>query len=209
MLALIALLQPALAWEGQPGLWLPGATQMHAVSGRAGVGVLFDQSGEQLVLNGIVGATSRLAINLAGEAGRQGSGLGVGARYIVLSKEGFRLAPYAQLQLYDHHSEAWLGLAGSVTGDTVGVDASLTLIGANTSNGQGALVLPPRALAWFEAGLTFHPAHNQELRVGAISQDHFQLVATYRWHGNWWYVEPSVLYWPDDLSARAMAGVRF
>lgn len=209
MLSLVLLASTALAWEGQPGLWLPGATSLGTKTGRAGVGVVFDEGREQLVLQGIVGVAPKLAINARGEVGDGNGELGLGLRYLAMNKEGFTLAPYSHFELGDHRTDAYLGLAGAVSGNAVGIDASLTLIGAHTTNGSGTLVLPPQALQWFEAGLTFHPARRQELRVGAIREDRFQLVATYRWHGEWWYVEPSILYWPDDLSARAQAGVRF
>lgn len=207
-LALLAL-SSALAWEGQPGLWLPGATSIGSKTGRAGVGVLFDEGGEQLVLQGIVGLAPRVALNARGEIGGGGGELGLGLRYIALSKEDFTLAPYGHFEIGDNHTDAFLGLAAAIDGGGVGVDASLTLIGAQTSNGSGTMVLPPQALRWFEAGVTFHPARRQELRLGVINEERFQAVATYRWHGEWWYVEPSILYWPDDLSARAQAGVRF
>lgn len=209
MFGLVLLASTALAWEGQPGLWLPGATSLGAASGRAGLGVVWEQGDERLLLQGIVGATSRLAINALGYVGGGGSGLGLGMRYRVLAQDGFGLAPYAQLEIAPAGTDAFLGLAGAFDGDAVSLDASLTLLGAHTASGGGTLVLPPRALAWFEAGVTFYPARRQELRLGAISRDEFELAVTYRWHGAWWYVEPSILYWPDDLTARAAAGVRF
>lgn len=208
MLGLL-FLSTALAWEGQPGIWLPGATPLGSATGRAGLGVVFDEGGEQLVLQGVVGATPHLAINARGELGAGASEMGVGLRYLAFSRDGFSLAPFGHFEFGDHRTDVFLGLAGAVAGQSVGVDASLTLVGAQTSNGAGTLVLPPGALAWFEAGLTFHPAKRQELRLAAVSEDRFQVAATYRWYGSWWFVEPSILFWPDDLSARAQAGVRF
>ncbi len=209
MTSLLLLSSIALAWEGQPGLWLPGATAIGTKTGRAGVGVEFDDGGEQLVLQGILGLGPKLALNARGEVAQGNGELGLGLRFIALNKEGFTLAPYGHFELGQNHTDAFLGLSAAVSGNSVGIDASLTLIGAETHSGSGTMVLPPSALRWFEAGLTFHPARRQELRIGAISEDRFQMAATYRWYGEWWYVEPSILYWPDDLSARAQAGVRF
>ena len=209
MISLLLMASTALAWEGQPGLWLPDATPMGQSTGRAGLGVHWDGAGERAVLQGIVGATPKLAINAAGFIGNGAADVGVGFRYMVLSKQGFTLAPTAQFQIGQGDTDTYIGLAGSFFGDGATLDASLTLIGANTHDGTGSLVLPPHALRWFEAGVTFHPAKRQELRIGAINQDDFQLVATYRWRGDWWFVEPSVLWWPEDLAARLQAGVRF
>lgn len=209
MISLLFMASTALAWEGQPGLWLPGATPLGQATGRAGLGVHWDGAGERAVLQGIVGATPNLAINAAGFLGNGVADVGLGLRYTVLNKQGFALAPYSQFEFGQGDTDTYLGLAAAFYGDGATLDGSLTLIGAHTHDGQGSLVLPPNALRWFEAGVSFRPARRQEVRLGAINQERFQLAVTYRWRGEWWYVEPTVLWWPDDLAARLQAGVRF
>lgn len=210
-LALLVALPLAQAWEGQPGLWLPGATPLAGSSGRFGAGVAWsDTQGESVLLKGIVGLGSRFALQGEGYVGGgRDPDVGLGLRYVALHNDGFSLAPYGLFEVGPGGTDSYLGLAGNFAGQSAAFDASLTLIGAHTSHGEGALVLPPRALAWLEAGITFYPAKHQEFRVGAVSRDDLQLAATYRWRGSWWYVEPSVLYWPGDLAARLQAGVRF
>lgn len=210
MTAILLLVSTALAWEGQPGLWLPGATSLGAKTGRAGLGVAWGQNGgESLYGQGIVGATSRLAINVDGALQEGGGGLGLGLRYRALVKDGFALAPYAQFEFASAGTSTYLGLAGAFAGDGATLDASLTLFAAQTYDGHGTVVAPPDALGWFEAGLTFYPAKQQELRLGVLGQQDLNLAVTYRWRGSWWYVEPSLLWWPEDLSAQLGAGVRF
>lgn len=211
MFSLLLLASTALAWEGQPGLWLPGATPLGQGDGRAGIGVHWDNnsSAERVFLQGVVGATPHLAINAAGYAGGGVADMGLGLRYTVLNKQGFALAPFSQFEFGQGYTDTYLGLAGAFYGDGATLDGSLTLIQASTHGGDGSLVLPPHALKWFEAGVSFRPARRQELRLGVLNQERFQATVTYRWRGDWWYVEPSVLWWPGDISARLHAGVRF
>ena len=213
--ALLSLIPASLAADGQPGLWLPGATPLGSATGQAGVGVQWDDGGGQSVLlKGIVGAGQIVAINAEGYVGAGGDGgrwpdLGVGARFLVLNKDGFGLAPYGHFEFEGRTLDSFLGLAGAFSGEHIRVDASLTLIAAETGNGGGTVILPPDAMAWLEAGVAFFPARGQELRLGALSRDELLATVTYRWFGGWWYVEPSLMYWPGELSARAHAGVRF
>lgn len=211
-LLFVTLSSAALALEGQPGLWLPGSTRLGQADGRFGAGVVWAEGGgESVMLKGIVGASSRVAFNaegfLGGAPGYPDVGLGVRVR--VIEESNASLAPYLQVDFHDSATHSYAGLAGAIAADTFTFDASLTLLGAQTDNGRGSLVGPPDALRWLEAGLTWHPAPSQELRLGAISRDRFQMALSYRWLGSWWYVEPDLQYWPHDLDARLHAGVRF
>lgn len=211
--ALLFTCSLASAFEGQPGLWLPGSTSLPARQGRFGAGVVWGEgSGESVLIKGIIAPVNRLALSAEGVVGSGGDplpDLGVGLRYSVLDKEGFTLAPFNQLEITGRALTDYLGLAGGWAGTQVALDASLSLFAAESQGERGTFVLPPEALRWLEGGVTFYPARQQELRVGALSRDVFQLTLTYRWMGRWWYVEPSLMWWPGDLDARAHAGVRF
>lgn len=211
-LTLLTISTLALALEGQPGLWLPGSTRLGQADGRFGAGVVWAESGgESVMIKGIVGATSRLAFNAEGFIGGAPGypDVGAGVRYRVIEESHASVAPYLQVDFHDQATNSYAGVAGAFAGDHITFDGSLTLLGASMNGGEGRLIGPPAALRWLEAGLTWHPAQRQELRLGAISRDVFQMALSYRWLGSWWYVEPDLLYWPGDLDARLHAGVRF
>ena len=164
-------------------------------------------------MRGVVGATGRLAVNAEGHLTRGDpvSDLGLGIRHMTWSKDGFRLAPFAHLEFGGSGMDGYFGLAGQVDGSRVDVDMSLSLLTmrAEEEASTAQLILPPDSMTALDAGVTLSPASQQELRLGVLSDDQFQLSLGYRWLGPWWLVSADLLYWPDSTGARLMAALRF
>ncbi len=214
----LMLISAAAALEGMPGQWLPGASPLSARQGWVGAGVAWDWSGpggasQGLLMRGVVGAGPRLAINAEGHLTRGDpiSDLGIGLRHIVWNKEGFRLAPFGHFEFNGAGMDGIIGLAGQVDGSKLDFDASLSLLTfrAEESAGSATLLLPPQSMTALDAGVTFAPASQQELRLGILSDDRVRLSLGYRWLGPWWLISADLLLWPDDTGARLVASLRF
>jgi len=202
------------------GQWLPGASPLKPRQGWASGGGAWDWSGpggegngEGLLMRGVVGLGYRTALSAEGHLslGDPVADLGLGVRTIVLSQDGFRLAPFGHFVFNGDGLDGYIGLAGHVTSDRLNFDASFTLLQLDIQEGssQGQLLLPPEALTAFDLGVALAPAAGQELRIGAMYQERFRLTLGYRWLGPWWLVQADLLWWPGETGARVTAGLRF
>ena len=215
---LLLLISTASALEGLTGQWLPGASPLRPRQGWVSGGGAWDWSGpggagNGLLTRGVVGLGYRTALNAEGHLNLSDpvSDLSLGLRTIVLSQDGFRLAPFGHFVFSETQTTGYLGLAGHMSGDRLDLDASFSLAHLVLVEGtsEGTLILPPDALSAFDIGATLSPAGGQELRVGALYQERFRLTFGYRWLGEWWLVQADLLWWPKDTGARVLAGLRF
>ena len=215
---LLSLVPSAAALEGLTGQWLPGASRLKPRQGFVLAGAAWDWGGpggdgEGLLTRGVVGLGYRTALNFEGHLalGDPVADLGAGVRTIVLSREGFRLAPFGHFEFGGDHLDGYLGLSGHMSGENLDLDASFSLIRLDLAEGssEGALILPPPGMAAFDLGAAFAPAKGQELRGGLLYQDRLRFSVGYRWLGPWWLVCADLLLWPKDTSARVTAGLRF
>ena len=215
---ILMLISAAVALEGQPGQWLPGASPLSARQGWVGAGVAWDWSGpggagQGLLMRGVVGAGPRLAINAEGHLTRGDpiSDLGIGLRHNIWSQDGFTLAPFAHLEFDGAGTDGYFGLAGHVDGARADIDASLSLLTMRAEEGASTaqLLLPPESMTALDAGVTIAPASQQELRLGVLSDERMRLSLGYRWLGPWWLVSADLLYRPGDTGARLLAALRF
>lgn len=216
--ALLMLTSTAAALEGQTGQWLPSASRLQPRQGWLSAGAAWDWSGpggsgDGLLVRGVVGLGHRTALNAEGHInlGDPIADLGLGFRTIVLSSDGFRLAPFGHVTFMGDESLGRLGLAGHLTGAKLDVDAALSLVQITLNQGddRGEFLLPPSAMTSFDLGVSLAPAANQELRIGALGREQFWLTLGYRWLGDAWLVQADLLWWPYNTGARITAGVRF
>ncbi|MFT4979345.1 MAG: hypothetical protein ACI8S6_005255 [Myxococcota bacterium] len=218
LITILTCLSTAQALEGLTGQWLPGASPLRPRQGWVAGGGAWDWGGpggdgEGLLMRGVVGLGYRTALSAEGHLslGDPVADLGLGVRTIVLSTDGFRLAPFGHFVFNGDGLDGYLGLAGHMTADRVDIDASFTLVQLDLSEGssEGSIILPPDAMNAFDLGVSIAPAGGQELRIGALYQDRFRLTLGYRWLGDWWLVQADLLWWPRDTGARVLAGLRF
>lgn len=218
MVLCVGLLPSASALEGLTGQWLPGASALKPRQGWVVAGAAWDWSGpggtgEGLLTRGVVGLGYRTALNFEGHLalGDPLVDLGAGIRTIVVSREGFRLAPFGHFEFGGDSLDGYLGLSGHMSGDRLDLDASLSLLRLDLTEGagQGALLLPPAGMTALDVGAAFAPAKGQELRGGLLYQERLRFSVGYRWFGSWWLVNADLLLWPADTSARITAGLRF
>ena len=219
LLSLLLVTSGAHALEGMTGQWLPGASPLKARQGWVVAGAAWDWTGpggdgQGLLTRGVVGVGHRTAINFEGHLalGDPVVDLGAGVRTTVLSRDGFRLAPFGHFEFGGDNLDGYAGLAGIVDGDRVNVDASLSIIqlGLAEQSSTGTIILPPEGMAAFDAGAAIAPASGQELRGGLLyREEQLRFSVGYRWFGDWWLVNADLLLWPDDTSARVTGGLRF
>ncbi|MEL6342204.1 MAG: hypothetical protein AAFV53_03675 [Myxococcota bacterium] len=206
----------AAALEGITGQWLPGASPVAQGQGWVSAGGAWDWpggQGEGVLVRGVVGIGAKTALNAEGHLSLTDpfTDLNLGLRTIVLRNAGVQLAPFIHLGFGGDGLDGTAGLAGQLNGDAITADASIGLIGFTANDGDtgGTFTLPPEAMRVFEGGVAFAPAKRQELRLGLLSRDQAWFTVGYRWKGPWWLISGDLLFWPGDLGARAMAGVRF
>lgn len=199
----------AHASEGFAGLVLPNASPMeagHGYAGLQGVALLMAYGGAVPVpgLQAGVAPDDRFALTVHAAAVPQGEvGLGlVGARYLAVDGERFRVAPWlaAGGMAFDGRGYGWVygsievdgvvlgGVALEVGGPRFQFDVSVPLVGVPVG-GWIEYDDPTQALIWLagtELGFNWRVGERHEVRLG---QESMLPTFAWRWYGEHVYTE--------------------